>query len=50
MKHNDKQLILEEIDVDVNELIDTDEPSTSIIYFPSSYIKSKSNIVVDTSE
>ncbi len=34
-----EQLILEEIDVDVNELIDADQPSASIVYFPSSYAK-----------
>jgi hypothetical protein len=51
MKHSDdvndklnEQVILEEIDVDVNELIDADELSTSIVYFPSSM----SNTVVDT--
>lgn len=30
-----EHLILEEIDLDVDELIDADEPSTSIVYFPS---------------
>jgi hypothetical protein len=32
-------MLLEEVDVDVDELIDADEPSASIVYFPSSHSK-----------
>lgn len=48
-KDENEKLILEEIDVDVDQLIDANEPSASIIYFPSSHTKPMSNIVVDTS-
>ncbi|CAF0773838.1 unnamed protein product [Rotaria sp. Silwood1] len=44
-----EQLLVEEIDVDVDELIDADEPSPSIVYFPSSHTKPMSNIVIDKS-
>jgi hypothetical protein len=48
-ERSNEQSILEEIDVDVDELIDADEPSASILYFPSSYIKPMSNIIDDAS-
>ncbi len=48
-KDENEKLILEEIDVDVDQLIDANEPSASIIYFPSSHTKPMSNVVVDTS-
>lgn len=46
-KIND-HLILKEIDLDVDQLLDVDEPSPSIIYFPSSRTKNLSNIITDT--
>ncbi|CAF3254521.1 unnamed protein product [Rotaria socialis] len=44
-----EQLIIEDIDVDVDELIDADEPSVSIVYFPSTHTKPISNIFIDKS-
>jgi hypothetical protein len=38
-------MTLEKTNVDVNQLIDADGQSTSIIYSPSSYTKPKSNII-----
>jgi hypothetical protein len=43
---NDRS-VLEEIDIDVDELINADEPSASIVYFPSSYTNPISNIIND---
>ncbi|CAF0776906.1 unnamed protein product [Rotaria sp. Silwood1] len=48
-ERSNEQLLVEEIDVDVDELIDADEPSPSIVYFPSSHTKPMSNIVIDKS-
>ncbi|CAF5164336.1 unnamed protein product, partial [Rotaria magnacalcarata] len=42
-----EQLIIEDIDVDIDELIDADEPSISIVYFPSTRTKPISNISID---
>ncbi|CAF2333732.1 unnamed protein product [Rotaria sp. Silwood2] len=44
-----EQLIVEEIDVNVDELINADGPSVSIVYFPSSQTKPLSNIAIDKS-
>jgi hypothetical protein len=48
-KRSNEQMIFEEIDVDVDELVNTDEPSVSIVYIPSSHAKSMSNIFDDIS-
>ncbi|CAF0725918.1 unnamed protein product [Rotaria sordida] len=48
-ERSNEQLVVEEIDVDVDELIDGDQPSASIVYFPSSHTKPTSNIVIDKS-
>jgi hypothetical protein len=48
-KRSNEQMVLEEIDVDIDELVNTDEPSVSIVYFPSSHAKSMSNIFDDIS-
>ncbi|CAF0783441.1 unnamed protein product [Adineta steineri] len=39
-KNLNERILHEEINVDIEKLIDTDEPSPSIIYFPSSHLKS----------
>ena len=49
-QRSNRQLVFEEIDVDIDNLINDNQPSASIVYFSSLFTKPMSNIVSNTNK